>query len=60
MLFSRETTELATPKVKIVTKISKWEKYECTEFGEMKYIHGFNSNTADIYKFKPIESPFIL
>lgn len=60
MIFSRETTELATPKVKIVTKISKWEKYECNEIGEMKYIHGFNSNTTDMYEFKPIESPFIL
>lgn len=61
MIFTRETTEIATQKLKIATKISKWEHYECIELKNMKYIRGFNTDSAiDMYKFELVESPLLL
>lgn len=61
MIFTRETTEIPTQKIKIVTKLSTWEKYECTNIRDFKYIRGFNSgDTIDMYHFELVESPLIL
>lgn len=61
MIFLRETTEIPTQKLKIVTKISKWDNYECVNIGNIKYIRGFNLNKAiDIYSFELIEQPLVL
>lgn len=61
MIFTRETTEIPTQKIKIVTKISKWKNYECIEKNNLKYIRGFNlDNATDMYQFELIESPLIL
>ncbi len=61
MIFTRETTELPTQKLKTVTKVSKWDNYECVDIKNIKYIRGFNSNNAiDMYSFELIEQPLIL
>ena len=61
MIFTRDTTEIPTQKLKIVTKISKWDNYECTDINDMKYIRGFNlNNSIDKFQFELIDSPLIL
>lgn len=61
MIFTRETTELPTQKLKTVTKVSKWDNYECVDIKNIKYIRGFNLNNAiDMYSFELIEQPLIL
>lgn len=61
MIFTRETTEIPTQKLKIVTKISRWDNYECVDIRDMKYIRGFNlDNAIDMCQFELVDSPLIL
>lgn len=61
MIFSREDTEIPTPRFKIVTRISKWENYESIEINGIKYIRGYSDdNTSELFQFDVIDTPIIL
>lgn len=51
-----------SPKVQVVTKISKWDKYEYCEMDNMKWIKGSSPNNPNTEKFEfmEVDTPNIL
>lgn len=58
-----DKTEVPTPKLNVVTKISKWDKYELVEINKMKFIRGYSTesfNKSELFKYETIHTPNIL
>lgn len=56
-----EETEIATPKIQVITKISKWDKYEYAEIKGKKYVHGITTKTdKKLFEFKAIDNMSVL
>lgn len=54
-------TDVPTPKLKVITKISKWENYELVIMNGMKFIKGTSTNTDNqLFEFEPINTPVVL
>lgn len=54
-------TEIATPKIQVITKISKWDKYEYNEINGIKYIRGIStSEDSKLFEYKEINNMNIL
>lgn len=61
MIFIHDETEIPTPKLKIVTKISLWERYEVSEVNGIKFIVGTSSLPESLlFEFKEFSSPIVL
>lgn len=61
MEFIHDDTEVSTPKIKVVTKVSKWDKYEYIELNDKKYIHGYNTHSdSELFTFVEYSKPDIL
>lgn len=43
MFFYNDETVIPTPKLRVITKISKWENYDYIEDNNIKYIRGYSS-----------------
>ncbi len=57
--FCGEGSILPTPYIRVLTKISKWKKYDCIEIDEYKYICGYNDEEFDLpslYEFVEIDN----
>lgn len=55
--WENKETEIATPKIQVVTKISKWEEYEYKEVDGKKYIHGVSFNLdKQLFEYKVIDN----
>lgn len=55
-------TEVATPKISVITKISKWDKYEYVEMDNMKFIKGSspNNKNSELFEFQTINDIGVL
>lgn len=62
MIFYNDETVIPTPKLRIITKISKWEKYDCVENNNIKYIRGYSNEKKDseLFAFNEINTPAVL
>lgn len=62
MIFYNDETVIPTPRLRVITKISKWENYNCIEDNNIKYIRGYNSKKKDseLFAFKEINTPSVL
>ena len=49
---------LPTPYIRVVTKISKWEKYECIEINGFKFIYGssIKNTESNLFEYKEIDN----
>lgn len=49
---------LPTPYIRVVTKISKWEKYECVEIEGFKFIRGSNIKNlnSNLFEYREIDN----
>lgn len=58
---NEQNTEVTTPKLQVVTKISKWNKYDCVTIDNIKYIRGYSTNSnSELFSFTTIKSPIVL
>lgn len=58
-----DRTEVPTPRLNVVTKISKWDEYEFIEINKMKFIRGYSSksfNGSELFEYKTLNTPDIL
>lgn len=54
-------TEVATPKISVITKISKWDNYEYTEMDNMKFIKGSSENKdSELFEYHTINNIGVL
>lgn len=61
MEFIHDETEINTPKVKVITKISKWDKYELVELDGKKCIRGYNVHPdSELFDFVEFSDQSIL
>lgn len=62
MMFYTDETVIPTPKLQVLTKISKWENYDCIEDNNIKYIRGYNSlkKDSELFAFKELNTPSVL
>ncbi len=52
-------TEVATPKISVITKISKWDNYEYTEMDNMKFIKGSSENKdSELFEYHTINNSY--
>ena len=52
--FCGNESMLPTPYIRVVTKISKWEKYECIEINGFKFIYGssIKNTESNLFEYK--------
>lgn len=49
------------PKLKVITKVSKWSKYECMEHNGIKYIRGYgNKLDSELFEYKEVKNATVL
>ncbi|GFI65881.1 hypothetical protein IMSAG185_01487 [Lachnospiraceae bacterium] len=56
-------TEVATPKISVITKISKWDNYEYVEMDSLKLIKGSNedkSKNSELFEFQMVDNINVL
>ncbi len=54
-------TEIATPKINVITKISKWENYKYVEMNDMKFIKGNSKNKdCELFEYHTINNINVL
>lgn len=52
---------VATPKLQVIAKVSKWDKYEFFERNGIKFIRGFSlTPNAKLFEFEKITTPGVL
>lgn len=56
--FCGNESMLPTPYIRVVTKISKWEKYECIEINGFKFIYGssIKNTESNLFEYKEIDN----
>lgn len=56
--FCGNDSALPTPYIRVITKISKWDKYECIEINGFKYIYGSSITNTDstLFEYKEIDN----
>lgn len=54
-------TEIATPKISVITKISKWDNYEYVEMDNMKFIRGSSEDKdSELFEYHSINNIGVL
>lgn len=52
--FYGEDSLLPTPYIHVLTKVSKWENYDCIEIDGYKFIKGMNKEDSNLFEFSEI------
>jgi hypothetical protein len=59
--FIHDDTAVNTPKIKVVTKISKWDKYDFVEMNDNLWICGSSTKQgSELFSFQEVNNPNIL